>query len=64
MLTDASSWYKLLLSNRGILEWGYSVGGEAEAKRGTTAMIVASEKCIAAKRVEELVTVELVVCNE
>ena len=46
------------------MEWGYSVGGEAEAKRGTTAMIVASEKCIAAKRVEELVTVELVVCNE
>jgi len=43
---------------------GCSARGDAEAQRGTIARIVASEKCILARRVEELVTVELLVCIE
>jgi uncharacterized membrane protein YecN with MAPEG domain len=36
----------VLFLAREIVEWGCFARGETEAKRGTTAMIVASEKCI------------------
>jgi hypothetical protein len=62
-LTEPSGKRKLLLSDKGILiTGGCSANGEAEARRGI-AKIVANEKCILTKRVEELVTVELLVGN-
>jgi hypothetical protein len=48
-LTESSGWDKLLLLDRGIVVWDCFASGEAEAKRGTTAMIVASEKYILIK---------------
>jgi len=64
-LTEPSGRCKLLLSRRGIVARGCSTSnGEAEAKTGMIAKIVAGEKCILAKRAEELVTVEPLMCNE
>jgi hypothetical protein len=61
---EPSPWCKLLFLTREIVEWGCFASGEAETKKGTTAMIVASEKCILERRAEDLVTVELLVCNK
>jgi len=49
--------YKLLLFDRGIVVSGCPASGEADAKRGTTAMIVASEKYILSRRDEAPVTI-------
>jgi hypothetical protein len=55
-LTEPSRRNMLLLLDRGIVVWGCSGSGEAVAKRGTRAMIVASEKCILEKRADKLMT--------
>jgi hypothetical protein len=54
---------KLLFSVRGIVPRTCSANGEAEAKR-RIARIMESEKCILVRGAEELVTVELPICNE
>jgi hypothetical protein len=50
--TEPSSRRRLVLLEIGIVTRGDCTIGVAEAKRGTTAMIVANDKCIVSRRAE------------